>query len=47
MAAAGKIDCLINNAVSVEPGDIHTGTFDAFAKTQVLHMESKNQHRFY
>jgi len=31
---AGKIDVLINNGVNVEPGDIHTGTFDAFDKTQ-------------
>eukprot|EP00040_Diaphanoeca_grandis_P017461 m.91120 g.91120 ORF g.91120 m.91120 type:complete len:294 (-) comp26446_c0_seq3:20-901(-) len=30
----GKVDVLVNNGVSVEPGDIHTGTFDAFAKTQ-------------
>lgn len=35
VAAAGQIDVLVNNAVNIEPGDISTGTFDAFVKTQV------------
>lgn len=35
VASAGKIDVLINNAVNVEPGDIKTGTFDGFVKTQM------------
>eukprot|EP00039_Didymoeca_costata_P001182 m.50449 g.50449 ORF g.50449 m.50449 type:complete len:293 (-) comp10670_c0_seq8:57-935(-) len=32
--ACGKVDVLINNGVSVSPGDIHTASFDAFAETQ-------------
>jgi hypothetical protein len=35
LQAAGQVDVLINNGVSMSPGDIDTVTFDAFARTQV------------